>query len=74
VSPWKAISLENAVMEGIATMEDPGITRLDIDRYQRSLKLNLSDAARQETLALLAAAQARLENGNQDNQPKAEQQ
>jgi len=43
-------------------MEDPGITRLDIDRYRRTLKLALSDAARKETLALLADAEARLRN------------
>ena len=41
-------------------MDDPGITRLDIDRYRRTLKLNLSDAAREETLALLADAELRL--------------
>jgi len=43
-------------------VEDPGITRLDIDRYRRTLKLALSDAERQETLALLADAEARLRN------------
>jgi hypothetical protein len=44
-------------------VEDPGITRLDIDRYRRTLKLDLSDAAREETLALLADAEARLRHG-----------
>ena len=44
-------------------MEDPGITRLDIDWYRRSLKLNLSDTERKEILALLAAAEQRLQNG-----------
>ena len=53
-------------------MEDPGITRLDIDHYKRSLKLNLSDAARQEALALLADAEARLRNADRDPQRKAE--
>jgi hypothetical protein len=43
-------------------MEDPGITRLDIDRYRRTLKLTLSDTARKETLALLADAESRLRN------------
>lgn len=43
-------------------MEDPGITRLDIDHYRRKLKLTLSPAVRKETLALLAAAEARLRN------------
>ena len=43
-------------------MEDPGITRLDIDLYRRTLKLALSDAARKETLARLADAEARLRN------------
>jgi hypothetical protein len=42
-------------------MEDPGITRLDIDRYRRTLMLTLSDAARKETLALLADAESRLQ-------------
>lgn len=41
-------------------MEDPGITRLDIDHYRRLLKLSLSDTAREETLALLADAESRL--------------
>jgi hypothetical protein len=41
-------------------MEDPGITRLDIDHYRRTLQLTLSDAARKETLALLADAESRL--------------
>jgi len=44
-------------------VEDPGITRLDIDRYHRMLKLTLSDAAREETLALLADAELRLRHG-----------
>ena len=44
-------------------MDDPGVTRLGIDLYQRTLKLNLSDAARNETLALLADAELRLQNG-----------
>jgi hypothetical protein len=44
-------------------VEDPGITRLDIDRYRRSLKLNLSDTERKEILALLAAAELRMRNG-----------
>jgi hypothetical protein len=62
-------------MEGVTAInEDPGITRLDIDHYRRSLKLNLSEAARQETLALLAAAEARLRTINPDHQPKAEAQ
>lgn len=37
-------------------MEDPGITRLDIDLYRRTLKLALSDAVRKETLALSVIA------------------
>ncbi len=41
-------------------MEDPGITRLDIDRYRRMLSLNLDDATREKTLALIAEAEARL--------------
>ena len=41
-------------------MEDPGITRLDIDHYRRMLSLNLDDATRQKTLALIAEAEARL--------------
>jgi hypothetical protein len=45
------------------TVEDPGITRLDIDRYRRALKLNLSDTERKEILALLAAAELRMRNG-----------
>lgn len=44
-------------------MDDPGVTRLDIDLYQRTLKLNLSDAARKETLALLVDAELRLQIG-----------
>lgn len=44
-------------------MEDPGITRLDIDRYRRSLKLNLSETERKEILALLAAAELRMQPG-----------
>ena len=43
-------------------MDDPGITRLDIDRYRRSLKLNLSDTERKEILALLAAAELLMQN------------
>jgi hypothetical protein len=43
-------------------VEDPGITRLDIDRYHRSLKLNLSDTERTEILALLAAAELRIQS------------
>jgi hypothetical protein len=41
-------------------MEDPGITRLDIDHYRRLLKLDLDDVTRKQTLALLADAEARL--------------
>ncbi len=41
-------------------MEDPGITRLDIDRYRRSLSLNLDAATRAKTLELIAEAEARL--------------
>jgi hypothetical protein len=41
-------------------MEDPGITRLDIDHYRRSLKRDLDDVTRKQTLALLADAEARL--------------
>jgi len=41
-------------------MEDPGITRLNIDHYRRSLKLTLDDVTRSQTLALLAEAEARL--------------
>ena len=44
-------------------MEDPGITRLDIDRYRRMLSLNLDDATREKTLALIADAEARLAAG-----------
>jgi hypothetical protein len=53
-------------------MEDPGITRLDIDRYRRSLKLNLSETARLETLALIAAAEARLRSPSRKDQQKDE--
>jgi hypothetical protein len=66
VSSWKAISAERAGAAAFGKekiVEDPGITRLDIDRYQRALKLNLSEAAREETLALLADAELRLQNG-----------
>jgi hypothetical protein len=55
-------------------VEDPGITRLDIDRYRRSLKLNLSDAAREETLALLADAESRLQNAFTSMPRKAQDQ
>lgn len=41
-------------------MEDPGITRLNIDHYRRLLKLNLDDVTRQQTLALLTDAETRL--------------
>lgn len=41
-------------------MEDPGITRLNIDHYRRMLKLNLDEVTRRQTLALLADAEARL--------------
>jgi hypothetical protein len=41
-------------------MEDPGITRLNIDHYRRLLKMTLDDATREATLALLAEAEARL--------------
>ena len=44
-------------------MEDPGITRLDIDQYRRSLKLTLSDTERKEILTLLVAAELRMQNG-----------
>ena len=53
-------------------MEDPGITRLDIDRYRRSLKLNLSDMERKEIFALLADAELRLQNGFKSAPEKAE--
>ena len=53
-------------------MDDPGITRLDIDRYRRSLKLNLSDTEREEILALLAAAELRMQNGFSSVPGKAE--
>jgi len=53
-------------------VEDPGITRLDIDRYRRSLKLNLSDVARKETLALLADAELRLRNDFPSHPRKAD--
>jgi hypothetical protein len=42
-------------------VDDPGITRLDIDHYRRSLKLNLSDTARKEILARLADAEMRMQ-------------
>lgn len=41
-------------------MEDPGITRLNIDHYRRMLKLNLDEVTRKQTLELLADAEARL--------------
>jgi hypothetical protein len=41
-------------------MEDPGITRLNIDHYRRLLTPTLDDVTRQETLKLLAEAEARL--------------
>ena len=53
-------------------MEDPGITRLDIDRYRRLLKLNLSDTERKEIVALLAAAELRMQNGVASVSRKAE--
>jgi hypothetical protein len=53
-------------------VEDPGITRLDIDRFRRSLKLNLSDTERQEILVLLADAERRLQNGFTSVPEKAE--
>lgn len=53
-------------------MDDPGITRLDIDRYRRSLKLNLSDTERKEILVLLAAAELRMQNGFTSVPGKAE--
>ena len=55
-------------------MEDPGITRLDIDQYRRSLKLNLSDTERKEVLTLLAAAELRMQNGFTSDPGKAENQ
>jgi hypothetical protein len=53
-------------------MDDPGITRLDIDRYRRSLKLNLSDTVRKEILVLLATAELRIQNGFTSVPGKAE--
>jgi hypothetical protein len=53
-------------------VEDPGITRLDIDRYRRSLKLNLSDTERKEILTLLAAAELRMQDGFNSVPKKAE--
>ena len=41
-------------------MEDPGITRLDIDHYRRLLKMTLDESTRERTLTLLADAEARL--------------
>ncbi len=41
-------------------MEDPGITRLDIDHYRRQLQMNLDEPTRLQVLALLAAAEDRL--------------
>lgn len=55
-------------------MEDPGITRLDIDHYRRLLKLALSDTAREETLARLADAEARLRNDAPNMPGKAQNQ
>ena len=55
-------------------MEDPGITRLDIDLYRRSLKLSLSDTERKEILALLAAAELRMQCGFTSVPGKAENQ
>ena len=40
--------------------EDPGITRMNIDRYRRDLCLNLDEATRMQTLALIAEAEGRL--------------
>jgi hypothetical protein len=64
VSSWKAISAERHgkdIESRRRIVDDPGVTRLDIDLYRRKLKLNLSDAARNETLALLADAELRLQ-------------
>jgi len=44
-------------------MEDPGITRLNIDHYRRMLKRDLDEATRERTLALLAEAEERLIGG-----------
>ena len=41
-------------------MEDPGITRLNIDHYRRLLKTSLDDTRREQTVTLLAEAEARL--------------
>ncbi len=41
-------------------MEDPGITRLNVDHYRRLLQMNLDDATREKTLALLGDAEALL--------------
>ncbi len=46
--------------KAVVPTEDPGITRLDIDRYRRSLSSNLDAAARAKTLELIAEAEARL--------------
>jgi hypothetical protein len=69
-SPWKAMLLERR--QGGEIVEDPGITRLDIDRYRRSLKLNLSDSERKEILRLLADAELRMQNGFTSVPRKAE--
>jgi hypothetical protein len=69
-------ALEPHFLQG-GVVEDPGITRLDIDLYRRTLQLTLSDVARKETLALLADAESRLRieppNPPPPNQPKRDQ-
>jgi len=72
---WKAISPEaadgtRAIDKGMVAMEDPGITRLDIDRYRRSLSLNLDAASRAKTLELIAEAEARLAALRPREQPR----
>jgi hypothetical protein len=57
---------------GVDIVDDPGIARLDIDRYRRSLKLNLSDTERKEILALLAAAELLMQNSFTSVPRKAE--
>jgi hypothetical protein len=73
--PWKAISPEaadgtRAIDKEVSAMEDPGITRLDIDRYRRSLNLNLDAATRAKTLELIAEAEARLAALRRREQPR----